>query len=61
MKIHPNEVFMKIHSKCVFDENLLKVKGEDILFTGQGGRRHVTSKAKQRTATHFSTSRQLVK
>ena len=33
-------------------------KGKDILFTGQGGRRHVTSKAKQRTATHFSTSRQ---
>ena len=35
-----------------------KYKGKDNLFTGQGGRRHVTSKAKQRTATHFSTSRQ---
>ena len=41
--------------------NINSIKGKDILFTGQGGRRLVTSKAKQRTATHFSTSRQMVK
>ena len=32
-----------------------------VLFAGQGGRRHTTSKAKQRAASHFSTSHQMVK
>ena len=36
-------------------------KGKGILFTSQGGRRHATSKAKQRAVTHFPTSRQMVK
>ena len=40
---------------------MIKGKGKVILFTGQGGGRHATSKAKQRAATRFPTSRQMVK
>ena len=36
-----------------------KGKGKGILFAGQGGRRHATSKANQRAATHFLTSREV--
>ena len=61
-----NDTFEVVNRFCYLGDMIdpevgckVKVKkGKDILFTGQGGRRHVTSKAKQRTATHFSTSRQ---